>query len=293
MTLTLRPSADGFAGIASGIDLSHPLDAGTIQAISDGIDRYAVLVFHGQSLDAEAQIRFGRYFGELEVSSKKYNKENKFRTNENFIIDVSNLDENNALRARDDRRRLESLANRLWHTDASFRAVPGALSMLYAVTVPPVKGETEFADLRAAYDALPDDEKEAIEDLMAEHVSWHSRSMLGFPSLTEAEVAALPPVPQRVVRRHPGSGRKTLYIGAHAAHIVGWPVPEGRVLLLDLLEHATRREFVYRHRWQAGDLVIWDNRCTLHRSRPFDTSYPRDLRRITTRDVASTLDQPR
>jgi alpha-ketoglutarate-dependent 2,4-dichlorophenoxyacetate dioxygenase len=211
------------------------------------------------------------------------------------ISDISNLDEQNRLRGRDDPRRFDQLGNRLWHTDGSFRRVPAALSMLYAHRVPARgprgNGETEFADLRAAYDALPEPTKAEIEDLVALHdIAW-SRGQLGFNDLLFGEKSVLPPVPQRVVRRHPGSGRKTLYIAAHASEIVGWPVPDGRLLLRELIEHATAPEFVYRHAWREGDLVIWDNRCTMHRGRAFDESEVRDLRRVTTRDVASTLDQ--
>ena len=199
------------------------------------------------------------------------------------------------LRGRDDPRRFDQLGNRLWHTDGSFRRVPAALSMLYAHRVPGPSplgdGETEFADLRAAYDALPDATKAEIEGLVAMHdIAW-SRAQLGFTDLLFGEKNVLPPVPQRLVRTHPGSGRKTLYVAAHASEIVGWPLPDGRLLLRELIEHATGREFVYRHQWREGDLVIWDNRCTMHRGRHFDETRVRDLRRVTTRDVGSTLDQ--
>jgi alpha-ketoglutarate-dependent 2,4-dichlorophenoxyacetate dioxygenase len=183
----------------------------------------------------------------------------------------------------------------LWHTDGSFRRLPAALSMLYAHHIPGPSprgnGETEFADMRAAYDALSNQLKADIADLVALHdIAW-SRGQLGFSELLFGEKQVLPPVPQRVVRTHPGSGRKVLYVAAHASEIVGWPVPEGRLLLRELIEHATQREFVYRHDWREGDLVIWDNRATMHRGRGFDETRVRDLRRVTTRDVASTLDQ--
>jgi alpha-ketoglutarate-dependent 2,4-dichlorophenoxyacetate dioxygenase len=290
--LQVRQLHPAFAAEIGGLDLGRPLDAAQLSDVRDAIDRYAVLVFPDQHLDNDSQAAFGRQFGELEASAQTYRADNKFRPEARGVVDVSNLDENNRPRALDDRRRLENMRNMLWHTDASFRAVPAALSMLYAHVVTPAGGETEFADLRAAYDALPDETKAQIADLVAEHSHVNSRAILGFPSGTPEERAALPPVPQRVVRRHPGSGRRTLYIGSHASHIVGWPVPDGRLLLLNLLEHATQREFVYRHQWRKGDLVLWDNRCTLHRGRPFDPAHPRDLRRVTTRDVASTLDQP-
>jgi alpha-ketoglutarate-dependent 2,4-dichlorophenoxyacetate dioxygenase len=211
------------------------------------------------------------------------------------MADISNLDEQGRVRRRDDARRCDQLGNRLWHTDGSFRRIPAALSMLYAHRVPrpgPLgKGETEFADLRAAYDALPAATQAEIEDLVALHdIAW-SRAQLGFTELLFGEKDVLPPVPQRLVRVHPGSKRKTLYLAAHASSIVGWSLPDGRLLLRELIEHATRRDFVYRHSWREGDLVIWDNRCTMHRGRAFDEREVRDLRRATTRDISSTLDQ--
>src|SRR5947208_2636752 len=211
------------------------------------------------------------------------------------MADISNLDEQGRVRCRDDARRFDQLGNRLWHTDGSFRRIPAALSMLYAHRVPrpgPVgKGETEFADLRAAYDALPAATPAEIEDLVALHdIAW-SRAQLGFTELLFGEKDVLPPVPQRLVRVHPGSKRKTLYLAAHASAIGGWPLPDGRLLIRELIEHATRPDFVYGHEWRAGDLVIWDNRCTMHRGRHFDESRVRDLSRVTTRDVGSTLDE--
>jgi alpha-ketoglutarate-dependent 2,4-dichlorophenoxyacetate dioxygenase len=163
--------------------------------------------------------------------------------------------------------------------------------MLYAHVIPDKGGETEFADMRAAYDALSDTMKKQLEGLVAEHSIWRSREQVGSMRYTDEEKASLPPVPQRVVRRHPGSGRKTLYVASHASHIIGMPIGDGRLLILDLIEHATQPKFIYAHTWKQGDLVIWDNRCTMHRARPFDTTKVRDLRRVTTRDVASTLEQ--
>jgi len=206
------------------------------------------------------------------------------------LADISNLDAKNQLRTRDDHRRLDALGNQLWHSDASFRQASGALSMLFAHVVPPAGGETEFADLRAAYDRLSRAMQAKIEGLVCKHSIFHSRGQLGHTDYTEAERAALPPAQHRLVRAHPGSKRKTLYMGSHASHVVGWPLPDGRLLLRDLMEHATQREFIYRHSWRVGDLVIWDNRCTLHRGRPYDDAkHPRDLRRVTTRDPETAL----
>jgi alpha-ketoglutarate-dependent 2,4-dichlorophenoxyacetate dioxygenase len=280
-----------FVGEISGIDVSRPLPDETIAALQAALDRYAVLVFHDQRLDDEAQLAFARRFGPIELP-QTYSGVRRLRPE---FADVSNLDPDNRPRLPGDRRRMNALGNRLWHTDASFRRVPGALSVLYAHQVPapgPLgDGDTEFADLRAAWDALPEAMQEHIAPLVAEHSIFHSRGEIGFTDFTDAERAAMPPVPQRLVRRHPGSGRQTLYLAAHASHIIGWPVPDGRLLLRDLTEHATQPRFVHRHRWRAGDLVVWDNRCTMHRGRPFDETQRRDLRRLTTQDVASTLDQ--
>jgi alpha-ketoglutarate-dependent 2,4-dichlorophenoxyacetate dioxygenase len=292
VSIIVKPVTSGFVAEISGIDLARPLEPADRDAIEDAINRYAIVIFHDQILDDDQQVAFARNFGPIQASAQKARHQDiKHRIASTEIADISNLDgDGNVLRA-DSRRRLDWLANRLWHTDASFRAVPGALSMLYAHIVPDEGGETEFADLRAAYDALPDKTKAEIEPLVAEHSIWHSRGQLAVTQYTSQELASLPPVPQRVVRRHPGSGRKTLYIASHASHVLGLPIADGRLLLMDLMEHATRPAFVHAHRWRQGDLVIWDNRCTMHRARPFDTTKVRDLRRVTTRDVASTLEQ--
>jgi alpha-ketoglutarate-dependent 2,4-dichlorophenoxyacetate dioxygenase len=281
-----------FVGEATGVDLSTPLPDSMISEIAAAIDRHAVLIFPDQRLDEESQLAFARRFGPIEPP-QAYSGPRRLERAE--FADVSNLDADNRPRPLGDRRRMNALGNRLWHTDASFRRIPGALSMLYAHQIPDPSpkgdGETEFADMRAAYDALSAPMKEMIEPLVAEHSIFHSRALIGFTEFTDDERAAMPPVQQRLVRRHEGSGRKTLYLASHASHIVGWPVPDGMLLLRELIEHATQPEFVYRHRWRVGDLVIWDNRCTMHRGRPFDETQPRDLRRITTQDTASTLDQ--
>jgi alpha-ketoglutarate-dependent 2,4-dichlorophenoxyacetate dioxygenase len=289
MQLQLRQLHPLFGGEVSGIDAGLRLAVAAIRAISDAIDQYAVLVLRDQELDDERQLSFARHFGEIEAPrSARPGTKRRLRPE---VSDISNLDENHRLRAADDPRRFDQLGNRLWHTDGSFRRVPAALSMLYAHKVPSRGGETEFADLRAAWDALPEKTKAEVEDLVALHDIAYSRSQIGFTELLFGEREVLPPVPQRLVRVHPGSKRKTLYIAAHASHIVGRPVPEGRLLLRDLIEFATQRRFVHSHVWRKGDLVIWDNRCTMHRGRPFDESETRDLHRVTTRDVASTLDQ--
>jgi alpha-ketoglutarate-dependent 2,4-dichlorophenoxyacetate dioxygenase len=281
MTISVRQLHPQFAAEVTGVDLAA-LTPDTAALLRDTIDRYAVLVFPGQKLDDDHLLNLGRLFGDVEPP-RNHRVEQRLKHAE--LADISNLTAGNALRARGDHRRLDSLGNRLWHSDASFRQVPGALSMLFAHIVPPVGGETEFADLRAAFDALDAGTKAKIESLICEHSIFHSRGQLGHTDYTEAERAALPSVSHPLVRVHPGSKRKTLYMGSHASHIVGWPMPDGRLLLRDLMEHATQREFVYRHEWCVGDLVMWDNRCTLHRGRAYDdATYPRDLRRVTTKD---------
>jgi alpha-ketoglutarate-dependent 2,4-dichlorophenoxyacetate dioxygenase len=293
MSLSIHPLLPLLGAEVSGVDTGRPLDAATVASLWQAIDRYAVVVFRGQDLDDGRQMDLARQFGELEIPrSGRADVKRRLRPE---ISDISNLDEQGQLRRRDDARRFDQLGNRLWHTDGSFRRIPAALSMLYAHRVPrpgPLGGgETEFADLRAAYDALSAATKAEIEDLVALHdIAW-SRAQLGFTELLFGEKNLLPAVPQRLVRVHPGSKRKTLYLAAHASEIVGWPVPDGRLLLRDLIEHATQPAFVYRHEWREGDLVIWDNRCTMHRGRAFDERDVRDLRRVTTRDIVSTLDQ--
>src|ERR1044071_6095731 len=277
-----------------GLDASRPLDDAALAAMWRAIDEYAVVVLHDQHLTDRQLHDFAARFGELEIGRAAL-QPGRRRLSIPQIGDISNLDEDNRLRARDDRLRLDSLGNRLWHTDASYMPVPVVLGMLFAVTVPPASpfggGETEFADMRAAYDALSDAQKAAIDGLIVEHDVFWSRGQIGFTEFPPGEREKFPPSRQRLVRRHPGSGRKCLYLSAHASHIAGWPIADGRLLLADLNEHATQRQFVYSHKWRVGDLVIWDNRDTVHHGPPHDESQPRDLRRATTLDVGSTLDE--
>jgi len=294
MAIEIRQVHPVFVAEVGGLDLGKPVDRATLLAIWEAIDRYAVLVFRDQRLD-DTQLRdFASNFGPLEIG-RAAAQGGRRRLAHPEIGDISNLDEDGRLRARDDRRRLDSLGNRLWHTDASYMPVPVVLGVLHAVAVPPASasggGETEFADMRAAYDALPEAMRVAIDGLVAEHDVFWSRGQIGFTEFPPGEREKYPPSRQRLVRRHTGSGRKTLYLSAHASHIIGWPVAEGRLLLCDLNAHATQPQFVYSHKWQVGDVVIWDNRCTMHRGRPHDDSHPRDLRRATTLDVGSTLDE--
>jgi alpha-ketoglutarate-dependent 2,4-dichlorophenoxyacetate dioxygenase len=294
MAIRTQPVGPSFAAELDGIDLSRPFDSAAVDAIWSAIDRYAVVIFRRQRL-TDAQLRdFAASFGPLEIG-RSAARGGRRRLAIPQIGDISNLDEDNNVRRMDDRRRLDSLGNRLWHTDASYMPVPVVLGMLHAVALPPPSpfgnGETEFADMRAAYDTLPDSTKQAVDDLVIEHDVFWSRGQIGFTEFPPGEREQYPPSPQRLVRLHPGSKRKMLYLSAHASHVVGWPVADGRLLLWDLTAHATQRQFVYSHTWQVGDVVIWDNRCTMHRGRPHDEQQPRDLRRATTLDTASTLEQ--
>jgi alpha-ketoglutarate-dependent 2,4-dichlorophenoxyacetate dioxygenase len=294
VALAINPLHPHIGAEIGGRDVSRPIDETEVAALWQAIDRHAVLVFRDQQI-TDAQLRgFAARFGELEIG-RAAARGGRRRLQFPEIGDISNLDEDNRIRARDDQRRLDSLGNRLWHTDASYMPVPVVLGMLFAVAVPPASpfgaGETEFADMRAAYDALSEVQKAVVDPLIAEHDVFWSRAQIGFTEFPPGEREKYPPSRQRLVRRHPGSGRKCLYLSAHASHIVGWPVPEGRLLLHDLNDFATQPQFVYSHKWRKGDLVIWDNRDTMHRGRPHDESRPRDLRRATTLDVGSTLDE--
>ena len=290
MTLHLRPLHELFVAEATGVDLRTPIDDATLAEIVAALDRYAVLVLPGQALSDAQQMDFSARLGPLETTIKAYRPDHKARL-DLHISDVSNLDENNRIMAPDDRRRMNGLGNRLWHTDSSFKAIPARYSLLSARAIPGAGGETEFADLRAAWDALPEDMQRRIEGLVAEHSILHSRASIGFTDFSAEERARLQPVPQTLVRTHPGSGRKTLYLASHAGSIRGMALPEARLLLLDLMEHATQRAFVYTHRWRLHDLVIWDDRCTMHRAREYDATVPRDMHRTTVSDGISTLAQ--
>jgi alpha-ketoglutarate-dependent 2,4-dichlorophenoxyacetate dioxygenase len=294
VAIQIRQLHPVFVGEVTGVDLCGAPERAAFREIEAALDRHAVLVFRDQRLDDEHQIAFSRLFGPLETSIGSIRKDRKRRRLREELSDISNLDENNNVRAQSDRWRMMLQANELWHTDSSFKRVPAKVSLLSAREVPPEGGETEFTDLRAAYDALDEATRERIDSLVAEHSIFHSRSLVGYSEFSDEERAALPPVLQTVARLHPGSGRMTLYLASHASHIVGWPVEEGRALLADLIAFATQPRFVYRHCWRVGDLVVWDNRCTLHRARPYDDlRYRRDMRRTTVEDSAPTLEEER
>ena len=273
-----------FAAEVEGVDLRAAVDGLLAAEVEAAMDRYAVLVFRGQELDESQQMAFTRTLGPIDMGLLKV-LQPKSRFEEAGLIDISNVDVQSRIRDPDDSKLVAMLANQLWHSDSSFKQPAAKYSLLLARVVTENGGDTEFADMRAAYDALPQDMVAEIEDLIAEHSAFHSRSQLDDAQYTEADLAQFPPVQWPVVRVHPGSKRKSLYIGVHAERIIGRPVPEGRLLLAELLEHATQREFVYRHKWRSGDFVIWDNRAVLHRGRHYDLSKRRELRRSTVEDI--------
>jgi len=282
MPITIRPLTPGFAGEVSGVDCRRKLSPDAVAAIEAGMDRYAVLVFRDQPLTDEQQLAFTRHFGELE----NYGTPGHIRHREQQrlgpgIADFSNLDADGNIMSAEDRIWFFKLGDRLWHSDSSFRPVPAKYSLLSGRIIPSWGAATEFADMRAAYDALDERTKTEVEDLVCEHSLIYSREAIGFTELTPEEREAFQPVRQPLVRRHPVTGRKSLFLASHAGAILGWTIPEARMFLRDLVEHATQREFVYRHQWRVGDLVMWDNRQTMHRARRFDRNEVRDVRRTT------------
>ncbi len=291
MTISVRQVHPHFVGEVSGVDLRKPLAADEVREIQAGIDRYGVLVFHGQDISDEQQLAFALNFGERENrAGGTVAKKEDYRLTSG-LNDVSNLGKDGKPLARDHRTHLFNLGNCLWHSDSSFRAIPAKYSLLSARVVNPKGGNTEFADMRAAYDDLDDETKAEIEDLICEHSLMYSRGSLGFTDYSEEEKAMFRPVLQRLVRTHPAHGRKSLYLSSHAGKVVGMSVPEGRLLLRDLTEHATQPQFVYVHKWTVHDLIMWDNRQTMHRVRRYDQSQPRDMRRATVAGTEPTVAQ--
>jgi alpha-ketoglutarate-dependent 2,4-dichlorophenoxyacetate dioxygenase len=270
-----------FGGEVSGLDMRRPLTQDDIAAIHAGMDKYAVLVFPDQQIDDAQQLAFTQSLGPIEHAIGTNLRTVADNRLPSTFADVSNLDKTNTPFARDDRRRLFAIGNRQWHSDSSFKVVPAKYSLLRAVSLPSKGGDTQFADMRAAYEALDAETRAEIETLVCEHSQMFSRQLIGFFEFTDEERERFKPVRQSLVRTHPVTGRKSLYLASHAGGIVGWPMPEARGFLRDLIEHATQREFVYTHKWRPGDLVMWDNRQTMHRARPFPANEPRDMRRTT------------
>jgi alpha-ketoglutarate-dependent 2,4-dichlorophenoxyacetate dioxygenase len=283
MTLKIVPVTDDFTAVASGIDLTKPIDAGIAAQIEAAMDIYAVLVWRGQFLDDDQHMAFTNWFGALDPGLVSVTKRGS-RFKQKGFIDIANVGTDGKILGRDHRSVTGSIANQFWHTDSSFMQTVAKYSLLAANIIPDEGGDTEFADLRAAYDALPDDLRAIVADLTGEHHALYSRSLLG-NEYTEDEWALMPPAQWPLVRTHPVTGRKNLFTPIHISRIAGMSVPESRMLVNELIEHATQPQFVYRHRWQPGDLVMWDNRCTLHRGRRFDLTARRELRRTTTMEI--------
>jgi alpha-ketoglutarate-dependent 2,4-dichlorophenoxyacetate dioxygenase len=291
MAISLHAVTPDFVAEVGDIDLGKPISASDLAAIKAAFTRYAVLVFPDQAFSDESHLDFARHFGPLETSVFKLRADHKMRLDEK-MADVGNLDADDNILAANDRVRLYQLGNRLWHTDSSFKRLPAYCSILHGRSIPPIGGHTEFADLRAAYDALPEATKQRIDGLVAEHSLMTSRAKLGFTDFDEAERKAFEPVPQVLARRLPDSGRMSLYLASHAGSIRGMAKADAERLLKELIDHATQRQFVHAHRWRVNDLVMWDDRCTMHRGMDFDDQrYKRDMRRATVSDVAPTCEQ--
>ena len=289
--MTVYPVTEAFAAEIGDIDLSKPLSTEDRTEVEAAFNRYSVLVFPDQHLSIDQHLDFARLFGPLETTIHAARKDAKLRLRPE-IADVSNLDASESIWGRESRKRMFEMGNRMWHTDSSFKRLPAKASLLYARSIAPVGGQTEFADMRAAYDALSEEMKQRLRGLVAEHAIMYSRKKLGFTDFSDEENQMLPPVPQVLVRRHAGSGRMGLYLASHAGRIFGMPEEDGKALLQQLIEHATQRQFVYTHRWRLHDLVMWDNRCTMHRGKAYDDlRWPRDMQRATVSDVAPTCEQ--
>ena len=291
MAITIYPITPNFGAEIGDVDLRHPLSDDDCAAIKDAFWKYAVLSFPGQDLTDDQHVQFAQVFGPMERNINTYQDEIKKDRIDSRISDVSNLDHDHQILRDESRKRMSGLANRLWHTDSIFRHLPALAPLLYARTVVPLGGRTEFADMRAAWAALPAEMQKRIDKLVAEHSIFHSRAKLGFTDFSDRERAALPPATQVMVRTIPETGQRSLYIASHAMRVIGMSDAEGVALLDELTAHATQRQFVYSHRWRVGDLVMWDNRCTMHRGTDYDERrWRRDLRRATVSDVGNTAE---
>jgi alpha-ketoglutarate-dependent 2,4-dichlorophenoxyacetate dioxygenase len=291
MAITISPVTPEFAAEVGDVDLSAPIVSEDMSAIKEAFWKYAVLVFPGQDLSQDQQLAFSEQFGPIEKERTLDPKATPSRFSGAFA-DISNLTNDGSIWGENSRQRMYKAGNKLWHTDSSFKRLPGLCSLLYARTVAPIGGHTEFADQRAAYDALPEATRKKLHGLVAEHWIATSRRRSGFRDFTEEERKRLPPVPQILVRTIPQNGRKSLYVASHAGRIHGMPDEEGRALIDELIAHVTQRQFVYTHRWRPNELVMWDNRCTMHRGTDFDDlRWVRDMRRVTVSDIANSCEQ--
>jgi alpha-ketoglutarate-dependent 2,4-dichlorophenoxyacetate dioxygenase len=293
MAITVKRLHPLFFAEVGGVDLAGPVGPDLFAEILGAFHEHAILLFRNQAIDDAQQVAFSALFGPV-FTATKYHWKNEKRRLRAEMADISNLDHDGRLLAADDERRFHNRANQLWHTDNTFKHIPARCSLLSAREIPPSGGDTEFADMRAAYDALPEDRKREIDDLIVEHSIFYSRTKMGFAGYTDGARTELPPVQQVLVRRHPGTGRNALYLASHASHVVGWPVEKGRRLIEELTEFATQPQFVHRHRWREGDLVVWDNRCTMHRATPYDDiGQRRVLHRTTVSDEMNSVERQR
>ncbi len=291
MPITIASVTPGFVAEVGDIDLAQPLSAADFDQLRQAFTSYSVLVFANQDLTPEQHLAFSARWGAVEKDRTLDPKATPPRLSGEFA-DISNLSAEGRIWGETSRQRMYKAGNRLWHTDSSFKRLPSLCSLLYASTVVPIGGHTEFADQRAAYDALPQSMKARLQGLVAEHWIVHSRRRSGFHEFNEDEMKRLPPVPQVVVRTLPESGRKSLFVASHAGRIFGMPDAEGRALIDELIAHVTQRQFVYTHRWRPHELVMWDNRCTMHRGTHYDDlRWVREMRRVTVSDVANTCEQ--
>jgi alpha-ketoglutarate-dependent 2,4-dichlorophenoxyacetate dioxygenase len=293
MALSIKPMTPknpDFVGEVLGVDIARGVSAAEAATIEAGMDKFAVLVFHDQDITDTQQYAFSQHFGPMETATGDIAATMDRRLSMD-INDISNLDKSGNVLARDDRRRLFGLGNMLWHSDSSFKSTPAKYSLLSARVIPEGGGNTEFSDMRAAWDRLDEQAKRECRDLICEHSQIFSRGILGFTDFTPEELRKWTPVPQRLVRRHPKTGRLSLFLSSHAGIIRGWPMPEARAFLRDLTEQATDPDYVYAHRWKKCDLVMWDNRVVMHRARRYDHTKVRDLHRTTVADCAPTLEQ--
>jgi alpha-ketoglutarate-dependent 2,4-dichlorophenoxyacetate dioxygenase len=289
--ISVSPVTPNFVAAIGNVDLAEPMSDDVFTEIDAVFNRYAVLVFHGQPLTEDQQNAFANRFGPLGYPIAPFRPDNTQRLAKPESADISNVDEHGRVLAEGDARLLITRANALWHTDSTFKRTPAKMSMLCAQSVVPAGGETEFADMRAAWDALPEPRRAQLENLIAEHDYFHSRLKVGLDpaTLTPERRALLPAVPQVLIRTHPQTGQKSLYLASHIKRIYGMSEAESQRLVHELIEHATQPAFVYAHRWSVDDVVLWDNRCTMHRGRPHDPSLPRVMRRSTAMDVGPSV----
>jgi alpha-ketoglutarate-dependent 2,4-dichlorophenoxyacetate dioxygenase len=293
MALTVTRLHPFFFAEVKGVDLRQPVTPDLFAEIEAAFNDHAVLLFRDQPVTDEQQVAFSALFGPVFTATKYHRAGEKPRLR-GEMSDISNIDHQGRLLSPDDERRLHARANQFWHTDNTFKHIPARCSLLSAREIPASEGDTEYADMRAAYDALPEARKREIDDLIVEHSIFYSREKMGFTSYSAGARAELPPVQQVLVRTHPATGRKALYIASHASHVIGWPVEKGRKLIEELLDFATQPQFVHRHRWREGDLVVWDNRCTMHRATPYDEmTVRRVLHRTTVSDEMNSVERER